>query len=56
MVAFLSECPELARRESITSHVLTIRCLCLGHVIPILPHVALVSGDSGATNVACRVF
>ena len=40
MVTFLSNCPELARREY-TLHVFKLCCLCLGHICPALPIVGL---------------
>ena len=46
MVTFLSNCPELARREY-TLHVFKLCCLCLGHICSALPIVGLSYPMSG---------
>ena len=50
MITFLSSSPELAKREQ-TSHVFKLRCLCLGHVVPNLPSVALDSPGRSTAGV-----
>ena len=50
MVTFLSNCPELARREY-TLHVSKLCCLCLGHIYPTLPIVGLSYPMSGMESV-----
>ena len=50
MVTFLSNCPELARREY-TLHVFKLCCLCLGHICPALPIVGLSYPMSGMESV-----
>ena len=42
MVTFLSSSPELSKREY-TSYLFNLCCFCLGHVVPQLPNVSLVS-------------
>ena len=46
MVAYVANCPELARREY-TLHVFKVCCLCLGHICPILQTVGLSYPMSG---------
>ena len=50
MITFLSNCPELARREY-TLHVFKLCCLCLGHVCPALPIVGLSYPMGGMESV-----
>ena len=50
MFTFLSNCPELARREY-TLRVFKLCCLCLGHICPALPFVGLNYPMSGVGNV-----
>ena len=50
MVSFLSSCPELSRRRY-TWDLFKLSCLCLGHVAPKLPDVALGSSKVGVTSV-----
>ena len=50
MVIFLSNCPELARREY-TLHVFKLCCLCLGHICLALPSVGLNYRMSGVEIV-----
>ena len=50
MVTFLSNCPELARREC-TLHVFNFCCLCLGHICPALPNVGLSYPMNGMESV-----
>ena len=50
MITFLSSSPELAKREQ-TSHVFRLCCLCLGHVVPKLPSVALGSPGKSTAGV-----
>ena len=50
MVTFLSNCPELARREY-TLHVFKLCCSCLGHICPALLSVGLNYPMSGVGNV-----
>ena len=50
MITFLSSCPELAKREQ-TFHVFKLCCLCLGHVMPKLPSVALGSPGKSTAGV-----
>ena len=50
MVTFLSNCPELARREY-TLHVFKLCCLCLGHICPSLPSVGLSYPMGGMESV-----
>ena len=50
MITFLSSSPELAKREQ-TFHVFKFCCLCLGHVVPKLPSVSLVSPGKSTNEV-----
>ena len=50
MITFFSSSPELAKREQ-TSHVFKLCCLCLGHVVPKLPSVALGSPGKSIAGV-----
>ena len=50
IVTFLANYPELARRE-ITLYVFKLRCLCLGHICPVLPTVGLNYRMSGVESV-----
>ena len=50
MVTFLSNCPELARREY-TPHVFKLCCFCLGHICPALPIVGLSYPMSGMESI-----
>ena len=50
MVAFLSSCPELSRRQY-TWDLFKLSCLCLGHVAPKLPAVSLGSSKVGVASV-----
>ena len=50
MVTFLSNCPELARREY-TLYVFKLCCLCLGHICPALSIVGLSYPMSGMESV-----
>ena len=50
MVIFLTNCPELARREY-TLHVFNLCCLCLGHICPALQFIGLNYPMSGLENV-----
>ena len=50
MVTFLSNCPELARREY-TLHVFKLCCLCIGHICRALPIVGLSYPTSGMESV-----
>ena len=50
MITFLSSSPELAKREY-TFRAFKLCCLCLGHVVPKLPSVALGSASKGAAEV-----
>ena len=50
MITFLSSSLELAKWER-TSHVFKLCCLCLGHVVPKLPAVTLVSPGKSASEV-----
>ena len=50
MNSFLSECPELSRREY-TWNLFKLCCHCLGHVAPKLPHVSFGSSKLGVSGV-----
>ena len=50
MITFLSSSPVLAKREQ-TFHVFELCCLCLGHVVPILPSVSLGSPGKSTAEV-----
>ena len=50
MVTFLSLSPELSKREY-TSYVFKFCCLCLGHVVPELPHVSMGSPDQSSSGI-----
>ena len=55
MISFLSSSSELAKREQ-TSHVFRLCCLCLGHVVPKLPSVALDSPGKSTAGVFYRTL
>ena len=50
MITFLSSSPELAEREY-TFRVFKLCCLCLGHLVPKLPSVALGCASKGAAEI-----
>ena len=54
IVTFLSNCPELARREY-TLHVFKVCCLCLGHICLALPIVGLSYPMSGLESINLSV-